>query len=452
MQLLLQLDEPREAFRFSEKLRARSFLDLLQRGRPPIRDAAKRRAEQELLERIRSLDERILEEDQATSSAALNALATELRSAEDDYGIYLEALNASEPRYAELRSLEVASSESVAEWLPERGALIEYLVAPDRLVTFGVTKRSGLRALTVPVTSGELYDRVQLLRDLLSRAEGDSWSKPARRLHALLIEPMEAAGWLQGIETLYLVPNGILHYVPFSALPRSEAEEPRFLVDDFTVTHLPQAAALGGNASVPSGPPLLALAPSTAGLRLAVEEVEHLGTLYQGAEILVGRKARESSFKTRAGDFRRLHLATHGYFDPANPLRSGVELDPGEGDDGRLQVREILDLRLSAELVALSACETGLGSGYFTDIPAGDELVSLSRAFLYAGSRSVLASLWRVEDHSTLDLMRAFYEKLEKEGPASALANAQRLLKHGEGGVKRHPYFWAGFVLVQAPI
>jgi CHAT domain-containing protein len=302
----------------------------------------------------------------------------------------------------------------------------------------------------VPVTADEIYDKVELLRDLLSRSNGDAWAKPASRLHSVLIEPIENAGWLDGITWLYIVPNGLLHYVPFAALPRTKSGEPRYLIDDFTVTHLPQASVLAERAGDPTGSSLLALAPSTSGVPFAAREVEHLAALYDGAEILVGRDARESAFKARAGEFRRLHLATHGTFDPWNPLRSGVELEPGDGEDGRLEVREIFDLRLDADLVALSACETGLGSGYFTDIPAGDELVSLSRAFLYAGSRSVLATLWKVDDRSTLDLMRVFYERLEREGPGAALATAQRALRSGEGS-ERHPYFWAGFVLVHAP-
>jgi len=449
VELLLQMDEPREAFRFSEKLRARSFLDLLQRGHPPIRDRAKRQAERELLERIRSLDERVLAEGEVSSQGAVGALSSELRSAESDYAEFLGALRVDEPRYAAIRSLDVPSAGAIAERLPEKGALVEYLVAPGSLVVFVVTKKH-VRALTVPVTAAELYDKVELLRDLLSRAEGDAWSKPAARLHSVLIEPIENAGWLEGVDELYLVPNGILHYVPFTALPRPKDEWAKYLLDDFTVTHLPQASVLMKQGGESSGSNLLALAPITTGLPLAVREVEFLGSLYAGAEILVGRDARESSFKAEAGRFRRLHLATHGYFHPSNPLLSGVELEAGEGEDGRLEVREILDLRLGAELVALSACETGLGSGHFTDIPAGDELVSLSRAFLYAGSGAVLASLWKVDDQSTLDLMSAFYQRLEREGAASALASAQRALR--QGGRQRHPYFWAGFVLVRATI
>jgi len=142
-----------------------------------------------------------------------------------------------------------------------------------------------------------------------------------------------------------------------------------------------------------------------------------------------------------------VHLATHGYFNKLNPLFSGVELEAGSGEDGRLEVHEILGLQMSADLVTLSACQTALGSGYFSEAPPGDDLVGLTRAFLFAGSPSVLATLWEVDDRSTLELMRAFYGGLRGANKAAALAGAQRKLRNGNGRY-RHPYYWAPFVLV----
>ena len=121
------------------------------------------------------------------------------------------------------------------------------------------------------------------------------------------------------------------------------------------------------------------------------------------------------------------------------------------GEDGILTAEEIvgLDLR-NTELVTLSACETGLGAGFFAEIPAGDDFVGLTRAFLQAGSSSVLATLWEVDDRSTVDLMKYFYRRLEEPGAkhdkAVALANAQQTLR--SSGKYKHPYYWAPFVLV----
>jgi len=137
------------------------------------------------------------------------------------------------------------------------------------------------------------------------------------------------------------------------------------------------------------------------------------------------------------------------YRHKLNPLFSGIELEAGGGEDGRLDVHEILGLRLRAHLVTLSACETALGSGYFSEAPPGDDLVGLTRAFLFAGSPSVLATLWQVDDRSTLELMQRFYARLRNGDKATALAEAQRKLRNGNGRY-RHPYYWAPFVLVGA--
>jgi len=145
-----------------------------------------------------------------------------------------------------------------------------------------------------------------------------------------------------------------------------------------------------------------------------------------------------------------LHLATHGYFNEANPLMSGLELEPDRSEDGMLRVHEILDLPLSADLVTLSACDTALGSGYFAELPVGDEFVGLNRAFLAAGSAAVMATLWQVDDRASVSLMKQFYGRLRAAGEArdaaSALAFAQRALRGSRE--LAHPYYWAAYVVV----
>ena len=145
-----------------------------------------------------------------------------------------------------------------------------------------------------------------------------------------------------------------------------------------------------------------------------------------------------------------LHLATHGVFNKVNPLLSGLELEADVDNDGLLQVHEVLGLRLHADLVTLSACETALGSGYFAEVPAGDEFVGMTRAFLAAGSSSVVATLWDVDDRASVTLMPRFYERLKQssatESTADSLTRAQREL-HASKALA-HPYYWAPFVVV----
>ena len=192
------------------------------------------------------------------------------------------------------------------------------------------------------------------------------------------------------------------------------------------------------------------MAPARSRLLHAGSEVRAISSFFPGdSSIAVGREATESRFKTEAGGHSVLHLATHGYFNKLSPLLSGLELEPDGADDGRLEVHEILDLRLQATLVTLSACETALGSGHFTELPVGDDFAGLTRAFLFAGSEAVMASLWKVNDRSTRDLMRRFYGELVRSDPATALARAQRqMLRQGDEYV--HPYYWAPFVVAGA--
>lgn len=124
-----------------------------------------------------------------------------------------------------------------------------------------------------------------------------------------------------------------------------------------------------------------------------------------------------------------------------------MEFAPGGAGDRWLEVHEVFGLELSADLVVLSACRTGLGSGRLADVPPGDDWVGLTRAFLHAGAGSVVATLWAIEDQTTAALMEEFYERYTAGAdPGRALAEAQRAMLAGSDA---HPFYWAGFVVVQ---
>ena len=154
-------------------------------------------------------------------------------------------------------------------------------------------------------------------------------------------------------------------------LVRHIADQDRFLVQDYEIAYLPSAAVLGQKAAVDAPVSILALAPESAALEHTMEEAENVSEFFSKANlVLTGAKATEASFKRLAPEYGVLHLATHGTFNKFNPLLSAIELEAGAGDDGQLQVHEILNLNLQADLVTLSACETALASGYFADVPA----------------------------------------------------------------------------------
>jgi CHAT domain-containing protein len=167
-------------------------------------------------------------------------------------------------------------------------------------------------------------------------------------------------------------------------------------------------------------------------------EVEMLASLWPDARVFMGAEATLDRLKEHAPHCRFLHLASHGVFRRDNPMFSGLRLS-----DSWLGFYDVFNLQLNAELVTLSACETGIN-----EVFPGDELFGLLRGFLYAGAPSLLVSLWIVHDGSTAQLMRLFYAGL-KQGLTKRAA-----LRQAQLGVKEtypHPYYWAPFILMGAP-
>ncbi len=451
VELLLKLQQPGEAFVYSERLRAQSFLDQLNRGMPGPQNAVQRQAETELRERIRQLRRLINAEWEQPANQrrgqALDTFSKDLAAAERAYQDLLDDLRRSDPTYVAWHALGLPSAAQLQKLLPPKTALIEYVIAEDNLAIFVLTSGK-VRATTVSVSAQNLSSRVELLRDLIVHASGDSWRLPAAGLFRVLISPVEQQGWLAGVQRIYLVPNGVLNYVPFAALSNTATEGSRLLGDDYVLAYLPSAAVLTLHQGPAPQGDLLAMAPERAHLKYASDEVMDVGRLFPARKlVLTGKSATKERFERSAGNYRFLHLATHGYLNRYAPLLSGLELEASGDDDGLLEVHEILGLHLHASLVTLSACDTALGSGYFSEIPAGDDFVGLTRAFLTAGSRTVLASLWEVNDKSTAQFMADFYRRLSGNSKAGALSAAEQAMRSRAGHYDR-PYFWAPFVLV----
>jgi CHAT domain-containing protein/Tfp pilus assembly protein PilF len=443
--LLLRLHEPKEAFRYSEELRALSFLDQVALESPD--SASGESGEQRsLCERIRQLRRAIQSEwgnsPRQRQQQALDTFSSELVEAERAYEKLLDR-----PTEQTGRKVAVPDVAEIQRNIDPTSALLEYVVGPSQLDVLVITHQQ-IRATTVAVGQQQLQSRIELLRYLIHSPGTTAWRRPAASLRHLLIDPVESEGWLQGVDELYIAPDDVLNYLPFAALPRSAGPDGRFLIEDYVLAHVPTAAALLPQAQDPPGTSVLAVAPENTRLRWAQTEARDVAGFFPGeARLLTGNRATETSFKQLAGQYDVLHLATHGQLNRYAPLLSALELEPDNENDGWLDVYEILQLRLRARLVTLSGCNTALGSGYFSQIPAGDEFVGLTRAFLSAGAHSVVASLWEVNDRSTLDFMQRFYRDRENADDAGALAQAQREFLRG-GGRYRQPYYWAPFVLV----
>jgi CHAT domain-containing protein len=242
----------------------------------------------------------------------------------------------------------------------------------------------------------------------------------------------------------------MLHYLPFQAL---RSPEGKYLLDSHTVSYLPSASVLKyareknrGNRS-----DLFAVAnPKTdlSPLPAAEQEAREVSALFTRKEVLLGPVATETKFKSEGPRYDMLLFSTHGEMIESAPLQSNLRFTPSPQDDGKLTVSEIFDMEVKANLVTLSACETGLARGTKGGFPQGDDLVGLSRAFIHAGTPSVVASLWKVSDEATVEVMRSFYRNLQTMPKADALQQAQLGLARGSAMLSSHPYFWAPFILV----
>jgi CHAT domain-containing protein len=447
------------AFEATERLRARETLELLHQGRISAAtgipgDVAVR--EQDLRVRITELTRDVEPIEPGSSGAVRGPSAPEaspgaleaLQRVRAEYAELLLEIRERAPRHAELLAPRPADWRDVARRLTPGTALVEYLLTDSGSVAFVVSSDS-LAAVDLGIRRGDLARLVEFSRAMLETSgPGETqWQGPARRLHQYLIAPAEEAGLLGGIERLVIVPHAELYYVPFAALVDERGSH---LVERYTLGFAPSASvwlALGDRPrSVPAAG-VLALAPSPEALRASGREVTSVARFVgDGARVLRGARASEAAVRELVGEYQILHLATYGSLNRRNPLFSFVDLAAGGGHDGRLEVHEVFGLEISADLVVLSACQTALGSGTLADVPAGDDWIGLTRAFLHAGADRVVATLWAVGDESTADLMERFYQARARGlDDATALAEAQRAMLRRPASA--HPFHWAGVVI-----
>ena len=259
-----------------------------------------------------------------------------------------------------------------------------------------------------------------------------------QRLYDWLVAPLEEH---LSNEQLIIAPHSILHYVPFAALHDGE----QYLIEQYTLTELSSASILPfvqakrkDNVAQP-----LILGDADGSLPNARQEAEAIAARLHGVAY-VGNQAQEQLVWEQGPNAGIIHLSTHGIYNPLAPAFSRVLLAPDAEKqyDGFLELHEVYNLDLQqADLVVLSACQTNLG-----EQSGGDEIIGLTRAFIYAGTPSVMATLWSVEDKATKELMVAFYSYLDK-GYSKGEALRQAQIDVLQNPDTAHPYFWAGFVL-----
>lgn len=494
--LLIDLHRENEALEIVERARARGFLDMLAEARVGVADELtpdRRNQEDAILSRISSTQKKMWSQNLSSDERKQNEAS--LAAAESDLEKLHLQIRKSNPHYASLQYPEPMHVETIqSKLLDDHTALIEYLLGDNRSLVWVVTKNNA--TATILPGRKNIEQHVAAYRKHLGEHVSALTLQQSLRtvnilgseLYQSLFKPIEKQ--VRSSKTLIVIPDGILGYLPFEALvTASDRGRSIYLAERFAIVYGPSASALvtvgGTNGQVIPRKTLLAFGDpittdeklfktvpkqssdsilkvrstspaeeyaergfSLARLPYTRDEVMGIGKLFPPDQrrLYLGADAREETVKgEKLDEFRYIHFATHAFLDEIHPGRSGILLSrsPESVEDGILQTGEIMRLKLNADIVALSACSTGLGK-----IVNGEGVLGLTRAFFYAGAKNVTVSLWNVNDSATAALMESFYRNLHRGlSKKEALRQAKLSLLQSSQPLWQHPYFWAAFVL-----
>jgi len=459
---LVRLQQVSAALQASERSRARSLLEMIGENSIEIRsgvDTALVAREQELEQLIFAKATR------PPAKGDLDALRTELEHVQS-------RIRESSPQYAALTQPSPLDLKEIqAQVLDEDTVLLEYALGPQKGFLWAVTP-SLIDVFELPGRS-EIESAVKRLYDLVSvRQPGGPYADAAGKVSSILLSP--AASRIRN-KRLLIVGEGILLHLPFAALPDPAGTGP--LIAGHEIITAPSASVvsvlrheMAGRKPAAQNLAVLADPVFSANdtritearrsgavrgqqefvrLRFSRTEADEIARLAAPGTTLKALDfdaSRETVLRPDFGQHRIVHFASHSIFNSQHPELSGVVLSlvdrTGRPQNGILRLYDIYNLRLASDLVVLSACQTALGEEI-----KGEGLIGLTRAFLYAGAPRVVATLWQIDDRTTAELMKHFYEAMLKGGepPAAALRAAQIAVSKTKG--LEAPYYWAAFTI-----
>ena len=482
-----------EAFHYVERARARAFLDQLAEARVDVEqkaapDLAKR--QEVLQQRISQLTtELIKERSQEVSKqdkAKIAELEKRLGQADTELADWLRELRRRNPRYAALKYPEPIMLAAAQRLLDDKTILVSYSLAEPQSFLFALT-RNDFQVKRLPAEP-MLRDGVQKLLAAITDKNNPSpveYRRQASRLSQQLLQPISSM--LAGKTGLVIIADGALLRLPFEVLfwpgmsAQGDLRRLPYLIRHCAVSYAPSVSVWAEllNEQRPAAPKgFIAFGdpvykqPADGAIASALragradrltlqplpysrEEINGIAKLFSDDDraVFFAEDASEENVKTpeRLGRYRMVHFSTHGYVNEARPRFSGLVLSQtrtdsqnrdSQSEDGLLSAYEIFNLKLQADLVVLSACETGLGKEI-----KGEGLIGLTRGFMYAGAPRVVASLWRIDDRASADVMTRFYSAMLKDGmrPAAALRAAQVSMLRDKRW--QSPHYWAAFTI-----
>ncbi|MBF0308229.1 MAG: CHAT domain-containing protein [Magnetococcales bacterium] len=433
--LLVQQGREREAFDYVERFRARNFIDLLGNQRIALRDSGDEKEVARVSRLFQEL-EGVSREVASHAGKVPPALQERLRQMTlkaEEAQLELRQRNPELSSFVSVNPMGLAGFEAKVE---PGVAYLAYLIGEKELFIW-LVEPGRTRFFKVAVGAGELGETIRQYRERMQRLE--PVDPILERLYGWLVAPVGEA--LASVRYLGIIPDGPLHFLSFSALRGPKG----YLVDERPLFYAPSASAAifsQGKRKAVKNTRVLAMGNPDLGnfnlnLPLAELEANSIRWPFPDGDFLVGAKASKEWFTRNVSRYGIIHIAAHGEFQGVNPLFSALFLSGREDDQQRLTMKEIFSLEINADLVTLSACQTGLGQQH------GGEIIGMNRAFLYAGTHALISSLWRVDDLATAVLMKHFYREYAKRNKAESLRAAQVTVKRQFS----HPAYWAGFQL-----
>jgi len=436
--LCVKMNDAGRAWEYVGCAKSRTLLDFLRLIELPVPKSIPKSIqskEKQLLESIRMRDRQARTTEKADQAYSLSQEIAKLQS---ELNTLYDQIVDFAPEYVDLRRGQPLPIDGIISLLKKQSkktAFVEYYTTPEKVFIF--VMRSGdikPKVKIVDISSQQLIGYVmRYFNEIVDFPQMPGIEETWQELAEYLIAPVLKD--IDGCDMLYLIPHGLLHYLPLHALYINGKR----LIERFPVAYASSLTAIK-YAQRKGGERLdsclsIGFTPKENEKELFEGEASLVADLF-GTGTYLGKNATSQLLKT--GDKDVIHLSCHAYFNQEEPLNSGLLLS-----DGMLTVKDIFSMNIKTNLLVLSACETGLN-----EQKPGDELIGLTRAFLYSGTKSTMVSLWSVSAVSTLKLMESFYKKIknEKMSKAEALQKAQIGMMQDEH--YSHPYYWAPFVLI----
>lgn len=425
----LELKQTTLAYEYMERAKSRALVDLLAGKNVRLGVKSSSKGAEIALASYQQASEN------ARAQLPLDMASISVSEGRSAVKVSAQELKKTDPELASLVTVSALPLTEVRTYLQPDEVLVEYYMYRKQLFILAISADSFISTV---IDASNLEQEIRSFRSSIESQKSEALNS-AQALYTKLLKPIEKV--IAG-RNLFIVPHGILHYLPFAALHDGQ----NYLLTKHSVRYLPSASVQKyirpqrgtalDNMLIFGNPDL---DRPELDLPSAEEEAKMIAQMVPQSKIFTRLAASETAFKQFAGNYRYLHLATHGQFNSESPLQSRVILAADKNNDGYLTVGEIYGLRLNAELVTLSACETGLAKSM-----NGDDVIGMTRGFLYAGSSNIIASLWEVDDAATSELMKQFYRNIKAgQSKKEALRNAQQSL----WPKFPHPVFWAAFFL-----